>query len=153
MGAEIAEALFYDRDLTPAERSALDTYLIQRYNLPRAAEPPVITPDGGSFANQAQVTLTSPLAGASIRYTLDGNEPTAASTLYSGPFTLTASATVKAKVFASGVTASDTASAGFSILGGGDVPHNGLLLWLRADTGISQDAGAITGWADQSGQG
>ena len=35
-------------------------------------------------------------AGAEIRYTTDGSQPTAQSTLYSGPLTLTETTTVKA---------------------------------------------------------
>lgn len=42
------------------------------------------------------VTITSEIEGASIYYTLDGEEPTAESTLYEGPFTVEKSCTVKA---------------------------------------------------------
>ena len=43
-----------------------------------------------------EVTLACETEGAAIRYTLDGNDPTAESTLYEAPFTLTETATVKA---------------------------------------------------------
>lgn len=42
------------------------------------------------------VTITTPTAGASIYYTIDGTEPSTSSTLYNAPFTLTESVTVKA---------------------------------------------------------
>ena len=45
---------------------------------------PVITPAGGTFAEAPVVTITS-LPGASVRYTLDGTNPTDASLLYTGP--------------------------------------------------------------------
>ncbi|MFZ0828245.1 MAG: chitobiase/beta-hexosaminidase C-terminal domain-containing protein [Verrucomicrobiia bacterium] len=82
--------------------------------LPTVATP-TISPNGGSFANSVQVTLTCTTSGATIRYTTDGNDPTTSSTVYGGAFTLTASATVKAKGFETGYNDSAIASAGFTI--------------------------------------
>lgn len=48
------------------------------------------------FANQTTVTITSDESVAKIYYTINGDEPTTASTPYTEPFTLTESATVKA---------------------------------------------------------
>ncbi len=38
-----------------------------------------------------------------------------------------------------------------TILGAQTPPHDGLVLWLRADVGVTANAGAVTAWADQSG--
>ncbi len=76
---------------------------------------PTITPNGGTYTNSVSVTLTTQTAGASIRYTTDGTDPTASSTLYSAPITLTQSVTLKAKGFLSGYNDSATASAAFTI--------------------------------------
>lgn len=76
---------------------------------------PTISPNGGTVAAGAQVTLSTSTSGAQIRYTLDGADPSASSTLYSGAFTLNASATVKAKAFAAGHNPSATASASFTV--------------------------------------
>jgi Chitobiase/beta-hexosaminidase C-terminal domain len=55
-----------------------------------------------------------PTTGASIRYTLDGSEPTAASVEYAQPFSVSSSTTVKAKAFMGGLAESPTASASFT---------------------------------------
>lgn len=49
-----------------------------------------------SFEESTTVTINSDVSVAAIYYTTNGDEPTISSTLYTGPFTLTESATVKA---------------------------------------------------------
>ena len=61
-----------------------------------AVVPPVLTPGAGSYTGSVAVTMTSLTPGAAIYYTTDGSTPTAASTLYTAPVTLTAITTVKA---------------------------------------------------------
>lgn len=89
------------------------------------AATPTIAPNGGSFTSAQQVTLSTSTAGAAIRYTLDGTDPTTASPLYSSPFSLGSSATVKAKAFAAGYLPSATASAAFTITTGGGTTGGG----------------------------
>ncbi|WP_437774517.1 CotH kinase family protein [Sorangium sp. So ce1097] len=56
-----------------------------------------------TFRDQIQVGMTTTAQGAEIRYTVDGQPPTAASTLYTGePLTLTATTQVRAQAFAGG---------------------------------------------------
>lgn len=57
---------------------------------------PTITPNGGEFETSVEVTLACETADATIYYTLDGNDPTAESTLYENPFQLDATTTVRA---------------------------------------------------------
>ena len=54
------------------------------------------------FLDATTVTLVPPAGVQEIRYTLDGTEPTPTSTLYTAPFPLAQSATVKARGFAEG---------------------------------------------------
>ena len=57
---------------------------------------PVISPDGTLFSKSIEVNIACEDTNASIYYTLDESDPTAESTLYNGPFSLTETATVKA---------------------------------------------------------
>ena len=58
----------------------------------------LIQPNSDPFIGTATVTLRCPVSGCTIRYTTNGTTPTAASTLYSTPFTVTnvASANIQA---------------------------------------------------------
>lgn len=76
---------------------------------------PVITPEAGNYNDPQQITITCATDEASIYYTTDGTDPTAESTLYEGPFTLNASATVKAIALKEGYTNSDIASAAYTM--------------------------------------
>lgn len=80
----------------------------------QSAAAPVIDPNGGTFTGKQTVTITCATEGARIYYTLDGSDPTADSTLYTGAFTLTESATVKAIAVKDGCTASEIVTAAFT---------------------------------------
>lgn len=76
---------------------------------------PIISPNGGTFRGNVTVSLSCPTAGATIYFTTDGSIPTTNSSIYSGPFTLTRSTTVRAKASESGFSDSAVASANFAI--------------------------------------
>jgi hypothetical protein len=61
------------------------------------------------------VTITDTTSGANIYYTTDGSQPSASSTLYGSPFTVSSTTTVKAIAFASGFTQSGTATSVITI--------------------------------------
>ena len=65
-----------------------------------APSAPVFLTNTRVFNDGQRVELALPGAAQEIRYTLDGSEPVAASALYTGPFTISADATVKAATFA-----------------------------------------------------
>ena len=82
---------------------------------------PTIYPNGGNFTGQATVYMGSTVLGAEIRYTLDGSEPTASSSRYEEPITLTpddneGTITVKARVFLAPYTPSAIVEKTFNIL-------------------------------------
>jgi hypothetical protein len=86
-----------------------------------------IAPPGGGFAGSVQVTLATTFGRGEIRYTLDNSEPVATSSLYTAPFVLQDSATVKAGLFTNGVVVPGMATATFTKLVGPSItehPHD-----------------------------
>lgn len=69
---------------------------------------PTISLASGRYSASQSVSLSHPLANVKIRYTTDGSEPHADSKVYSGPFSISKTATVKAKAFLAGFIPSDT---------------------------------------------
>lgn len=76
---------------------------------------PVIAPNGGYIFDTQVITLKSATEGASIYYTIDGTEPSVNSTLYTEPFTLGESATVKAIAVKEAYNDSKVTSATFNV--------------------------------------
>ena len=66
-----------------------------------AVENPVIAGEE-EFVTSTQVSITCTTSGAKIYYTTDGTTPTTGSTLYTAPFELSATTTVKAIAYADG---------------------------------------------------
>lgn len=80
--------------------SVSDTFKITQAKAPPPiVATPIITPKGGIYTSAQNITLSCATDGAEIRYTLDGKEPTIASTLYAGSISISDGATVKAKAF------------------------------------------------------
>ena len=55
-------------------------------------------------------SITCPTSGATIRYTLDGSDPTSSSAAYSASIVISSRCTIKAKAFKTGLRSSDVAS-------------------------------------------
>jgi hypothetical protein len=79
------------------------------------ATAPTLSPGGGNYASAQSVTMADTTPNAVIHYTLDGSNPTTASTKYSGAVSITASTTVKALAVASGYTTSAVTTATYTI--------------------------------------
>ena len=73
------------------------------------------------FEDTTEVTISGP-SGATLYYTLDGSTPTAESTLYSAPVTLTDTTVVKAIAVKDGVSSSVTERTYTKTSGGSDEP-------------------------------
>jgi hypothetical protein len=86
-------------------------------NLPSAAAP-TFTPAPGTYTTTQSVAMTTTTAGASIRYTTDGSTPSATvGTVYSGPVSVSATTTLNAVAFGSGLATSPVTSGVYTIAG------------------------------------
>ncbi len=75
----------------------IETILIKIGDRPAyEVEAPVITPETGTYSGEQTVTISTEDATLSIFYTLDGSDPTDASNVYEGPFTVSETTTIKA---------------------------------------------------------
>ncbi|MEZ5404058.1 MAG: chitobiase/beta-hexosaminidase C-terminal domain-containing protein [Bryobacteraceae bacterium] len=96
----------------PGYPSNTDT--VGRAALPEAALAPVIAPAGGPATASTPVSVASATPQATIRYTIDGSDPTEASPIYSSPISLAASTTVRARAFKAGLAPSPVSSSRFT---------------------------------------
>ncbi len=78
---------------------------------------PTFTPASGNFTSAQSISLTSATPGATIRYTVNGDAPTSTTgTLYTAPFSITASSTVKAIAYATNLNDSPVTKGIYTLL-------------------------------------
>jgi hypothetical protein len=104
-------------ETSPADRCPkLDvTYSTGPVVTPAAA--PTFAPPAGSYLSAVDVSMASTTAGAVIRYTTNGTDPTPSSTQYTSPIHVTATTTFKARAYADGYDPSDVTTATYTIEG------------------------------------
>jgi hypothetical protein len=154
--AELAELVIYDRVLTNSERLQVTAALNQRYNIsPEPLPPPSISPDGGLHTEGQTVSLSHPVPGVEIRYTLDDSPPDESSPLDSAPFLVNTTSVVRARAYAPGYLPSQQAEGHFFIESATHaIPQRqALQLWLRAGIGSEASSGPVSTWRDLSGKG
>lgn len=71
--------------------------------------------ESGDYNPPVTVAIKCKSPGATIRYTLDGSEPSESSDTYSEPFNITSSCTVKARSYKSGLAPSEVNSVTYNI--------------------------------------
>jgi alpha-tubulin suppressor-like RCC1 family protein len=76
---------------------------------------PTMSPVAGTYNVTQSVVLSTTTSGATIRYTTDGSTPTAMSTLYSTPISVTQTTTIKAIGLKTGWSNSTVASAVYTL--------------------------------------
>jgi hypothetical protein len=72
-------------------------------------------PAGGGFTGSKEIALETDVTGAAIYYTTDGSDPDENSTLYTEPFTITSTTTVKAVVVLDGYSNSEITTAVYTV--------------------------------------
>jgi hypothetical protein len=169
MKGDIAELLIYDSALSDSERDALTAYLGAKYGVPILASAnagPVVNLTAPSAPLSlvvpavVDVTATATDSGGSVvRVEFLANGGLFA-TDTSSPYAATLNITTGGEIMVTAVAVDNfgvrTTSAPQVITATAPVPPpiptDGLRLWLRADKGITQNAGGgVTGWEDASG--
>jgi N-acetylneuraminic acid mutarotase len=84
-------------------------------NLPHAAAPTFTLP-AGTYTSTEQVGISDATSGAQVYYTTNGTTPTAGSTLYTGPITVSSSEILQAIAVAPGYSSSAVASATYTLV-------------------------------------
>ncbi len=79
---------------------------------------PTLSPGSGTYAAEVLVSMATGTTGAMIRFTTDGSDPTELSTVYSAPLMLSATTTVKARGYKSGLTPSGVATGMYTVTPG-----------------------------------
>jgi hypothetical protein len=77
---------------------------------------PTIYPNGSTFFDSTEVSLTADDIAYTIRYTLDGTDPDLTSPIYNKALTIKDSTFLKARVYINDETFSDVSAASFSIV-------------------------------------
>lgn len=78
---------------------------------------PTFNPSPSTYSTAQSVTISTTTSGATIRYTVNGIDPTSSSTLYSGPVAISSTKTLKARAFKAGMTDSAVTSGTYTITG------------------------------------
>lgn len=92
-----------------------------------AATPTVVGSTGASFYESQNVTLSTTTPSATIYYTTNGSTPTTGSTVYSTPFAVAATTTVKAIAAAAGYSN--------SAVGSGTFTQSAKIAWYKMNEG------------------
>lgn len=108
------------------------------------ANTPIIDPPSTLSATPVNVVVyNTNTAPSEVRYTLDGSEPTAASTLYTGPITLANTAVLKACAFKPGNAPSPVAAASYLI---GADHTTAVISVVTPEDGLHGAQGIFTNW-------
>jgi len=173
---DIAELQVFTNGLSTAQVGDVVNYFSYKYQLPQvqiAAVPPVITVTAltnavtpsitnvtapGLLNIGAQITSASPIS--SVSFIVNGQVvATESSPPYQMPLDVLTPGALSIVVQATDIYGISSNSPPLDITVPGTLgalpsapPTNGLVLWLKADAGISTNSnGAVTNWADQSG--
>jgi hypothetical protein len=111
---QIAEVLIYSTALTQPQRSVIEAYLIQKYQLGLPIQAPIISVPGGTLTAPVRVAIATGSAAETVVFTPDGSTPTTASQVYTSPIDVYYSQTIKAMAI-NGVNQSTVSSATYTL--------------------------------------
>jgi alpha-tubulin suppressor-like RCC1 family protein len=79
------------------------------------AATPTFAPPAGTYTAAQIVTISTASAGAVVRYTVDGSDPSSSSPVFASPIPVQATTTIKARAYRVDLAASPVASSAYSI--------------------------------------
>lgn len=121
---DVVRCFLTSSSLCAIQQTATSNTITLQSSTPDHVEPPVFSPVAGTYSDPIQITLTSATPGAKIYYTTNGNNPvigTGFTKLYSAPFSLLASGTVRALAAYTNVPNSAIVTANYAITNPGIV--------------------------------
>ena len=170
MKGDIAELLIYSRGISGNDQAALATYLAGKYGIPvvqSANLPPTISlagiTNGAAFTIPADIALTATAADADgsivkVEFFANGGLISSSTAVpYKATLKLVTVGSVTLTAVATDNLGRTTVSSSIAITASASAPSplpaaGALKLWLKADAGVTANAsGAVTGWADYSG--
>ena len=108
---QLAELMVFNRGVTSLERAQIEGYLFSRYQLfgVNSTTAPKLSLPTATYTAPIQVAIEAQ-AEATIRFTVDGTTPTTSSPIYTGPFNVNFTQTVKAIAVVNGIASSATSA-------------------------------------------
>ncbi|MBX9670816.1 MAG: chitobiase/beta-hexosaminidase C-terminal domain-containing protein, partial [Candidatus Obscuribacterales bacterium] len=150
---QIAEVIFYNKAVDSTQRLLVEGYLNSKYALAPPVDP-IISPTAGVLPSTQLISISS-VPGATILYSTNGTDPPTQT--YTQPFTLSSSATVRAKATTGGGSSSVVSKYIQIDNNVRNLPltdPSSLVLWLKADNANSitkNGSNDVSAWNDVSG--
>ncbi len=94
--------------------------VVAPYSTEEPVEMPAASVTSGEISSGTQVILSTTTDGATIYYTVDGSEPTSASSQYTEPITINESTTIKAMAVKDGMSDSSISTFSYTVQSGTD---------------------------------
>jgi hypothetical protein len=108
---QIAEILAYNTAVSASQRSAIESYVAQRYQIAmQVPTAPIISVPTSTISGPTQVAIAAQ-SNADIRITTDGSTPTTSSPIYLAPLNVYYTQTVKAIAVINGISSSVSSAA------------------------------------------
>jgi hypothetical protein len=113
----------------------IDNIEMTDYSAVNTVATPTFSQPSGTIFTPINVTISCTTADAVIRYTTDGSIPSETSTIFSTPIAVTATTTIKAKAFKTGMTSSFVSSAVYTF----PVQVNTIEEFIDATAGVTSN--------------
>lgn len=123
-GANTLEVVYLPDDASSAIYSSQSGSASVVVESGTSATIPTFTPGAGTYPSAQRVSITDATPESMVYYTVDGSDPTIASSIYTGPIWITSTETIKALATAPGFAPSAVATASFTI----GIPNSGPVL-------------------------